>query len=190
MIWNSAGAVIIVRQVASISSGHEGIEEVMFHYCENISKLWSSATSSCRLLICSWGYWRETVCDFRRKVDDGFAMRRGSIQLLYLEEGPAGPDADIKYTVRRCQFSLHYSSLVFLWTNGLIFREGRRGGAMWASYVIGNVTDDELMYSATGRPGWPYITALIAPVKIRAASQTLCGALLCIVQEIESISSW
>ena len=46
------------------------------------------------------------------------------------------------------------------------------------------------MYSATGRPGWPYITALIAPVKIRAASQTLCGALLCIVQEIESISSW
>ena len=46
------------------------------------------------------------------------------------------------------------------------------------------------MYSATGRPGRPYITALIAPVKIRAASQTLCGALLCIVQEIESKSSW
>ena len=45
--------------------------------------------------------------------------KRQYIQLLYLEEGRAGPDADIKYTVRRCQFSLHYSSLVFLWTNGL-----------------------------------------------------------------------
>ena len=46
------------------------------------------------------------------------------------------------------------------------------------------------MYSATGRPGWPYITALIAPVKIRAASQTLCGALLYTVQENESTSTW
>ena len=75
---------------------------------------------------------------------------------------------------------------ISLWTQ----TSNKLQAARWASNVIGNGGDDELMYSATGRPGWPYITALIAPVKIRAASQTLCGALLCIVQEIESISSW
>ena len=60
-------------------------------------------------------------------------MRRGSIQLLYLEEGRVGPDADIKYTVNMLE-DVSFRFTIQVWCSseltalGNIFRGGRRRG--------------------------------------------------------------